>query len=91
MTVLLLAFYQLCTSAVSASDERSHAERLAFTAGTLALVLPLLALPLRSGGLLWRGDLNDRHAPGLCLNRSCSSACIRGLRSRTAKLTVCSS
>lgn len=66
MTVLLLAFYQLCTSAVSASDKRSHFERLTFMVGTLALVLPLLALPLRSGGLLWHGDLNNRHACGGC-------------------------
>jgi hypothetical protein len=62
MTVLLLAFYQLCTSAVAASEGRPRAERLAFMAGTLALVAPLLALPLRSGGLLWRGDLNNRRA-----------------------------
>lgn len=60
MMVLLLAFYQLCTSAVAASDEASRGERLAFMAGTLVLVTPLLAPPLRSGGLLWRGDLNDR-------------------------------
>lgn len=62
MTVLLLAFYQLCTSAVAAAEGRGRGERLAFMAGTLALLAPLLALPLRSGGLLWRGDLNDRQA-----------------------------
>jgi hypothetical protein len=78
MTVLLLAFYQLCTSAVAAAEGRGRGERLAFMAGTLALVAPLLALPLRSGGLLWRGDLNHRYALGQRFNNN--SAPYRNLR-----------
>ena len=61
MTVLLLAFYQLCTSAVAAAEGAgAAASGWRSWRAPWPLVAPLLALPLRSGGLLWRGDLNNR-------------------------------
>ena len=43
--VATLAVYQLCISGASAADGRSAAQRHAFLAGALALLLPLVFLP----------------------------------------------
>lgn len=83
--MLLLAFYQLCISAVATSDERTPLERRLFLTGTLALTLPLLLLPLRSGGLLWRGDLNDRWV----WSRSATTAHAKTLIGPTSAAAFC--
>ena len=64
--VATLAVYQLCISSVSTADARSAAQRRAFLAGALALLLPLLFLPWGAKEGFW--VRRERH-PHLLVRR----------------------
>ena len=68
--VATLAVYQLCVSGISAADARSAAQRRAFLAGALALLLPLVFLPFGAKEGFWvrrsgRPDAQVRITPDI--------------------------